>query len=117
MKIIIAGGRALKDLDFLREKCDHLLQNVQITEIVSGKASGTDTLGEQYAAEKGYAVKEFPADWKQHGKSAGYVRNEQMAEYADGLIAFWDGESKGTKHMIDLAHKYKLKVKIVKTLK
>ena len=80
-------------------------------EIVSGTAKGADQLGEKYAKEKGYPVKQFPADWSK-GKSAGYVRNEEMAKYADALIAFWNGLSKGTGHMIDLAKKYKLKIRI-----
>jgi hypothetical protein len=69
-------------------------------------------LGERYANEKGYRVKRFIPDWDGLGKKAGYLRNEQMAKYADALIAFWDGNSKGTKHMIDLGNKYGLKVKI-----
>ena len=67
----------------------------------------------KYANERGYPIKQFPADWNKYGKSAGYKRNEEMAKYADALIAFWDGKSKGTKHMIDLAKRYGLKVKVV----
>ena len=76
-------------------------------------ASGADSLAIKYAEEKGYKVKEFPADWDWHGKSAGYIRNKQMAQYATHLIAFWDGYSKGTKHMIDLARKEGLKVRVI----
>lgn len=57
-------------------------------------------------------LKLYPADWKKYGSSAGYIRNDEMAKYADCLIAFWDGKSKGTKHMIDLAVKRKIKVKL-----
>ena len=52
----------------------------------------------------------FPADWDKYGKRAGYLRNVQMAEYADALLAFWDGESRGTKNMIDEALSRGLKV-------
>ena len=55
----------------------------------------------------------FPADWKKYGKSAGYVRNSEMAEVAESLIAFWDGKSRGTKNMIDIAKNKGLKVRIV----
>jgi hypothetical protein len=114
MKVIIAGGRDFSDRNFLFKKCDSLLINIKVTEIVSGGARGVDLLGEDYAMGCLYNWKRFPADWDKHGKSAGYIRNEEMAKYSDALIAFWDGKSKGTKHMIDLAKKHKLKVKVVK---
>lgn len=60
-------------------------------------------MGERYAKERGYAVSEHPADWDRYGKSAGYIRNKEMAEEADALMAFWDGKSRGTMHMINLA--------------
>jgi hypothetical protein len=113
MKIIIAGGRAFNDYNLLCQKCDKLLSLQVEIEIVSGTANGADKLGERYANKKGYPVKKFPANWEKYGKSAGYKRNEEMAKYADALIAFWDGKSKGTKHMIDLAKRYDLKVKVV----
>ena len=116
MKIIIAGGRNFRDYNQLRESCDNILVNQKEVEIVSGTAAGADTLGERYAQEKGYEVKKFPAQWDLYGKSAGYKRNQQMAEYADGLIAFWDGKSRGTKHMIDIANKMGLKVRVVRYL-
>jgi hypothetical protein len=92
------------------------LVNQKDVEIVSGTAAGADTLGERYAQEKGYEVKKFPAQWDLYGKSAGYKRNQQMAEYADGLIAFWDGKSRGTKHMIDIATNKGLKVRVIRYL-
>ena len=113
MKVIIAGGREFNNYKLLKESCDRILSRQTDIEIVSGKALGADKLGEDYAEEKGYKVTEFPADWKKYNKGAGPIRNKQMAEYADGLIAFWDGESKVTKNMIDLAKKYNLKVKVI----
>lgn len=107
MRVIIAGSRDFNDWDFLKCSCDEIVKdhNVYSIEIVSGTARGADLLGERYADYYGYPVKRFPANWKKYGKRAGYLRNSEMAEYADCLIAFWDGESKGTKHMIDLANK------------
>ena len=113
-KVIIAGGRDFEDYEKLVSECDYLLQYMSNIEIVSGVAIGTDTLALRYAKEKGYSVKEFPADWEWHGRSAGYVRNKEMAEYATHLIAFWDGHSKGTRHMIDLAREKGLKVRVIK---
>lgn len=114
IKVIVAGGRDFDDAKMLSEKLYNFAMpyNVSDIEWVTGKARGADTLGEMWAREAGAPVKEFPADWDRYGKAAGYIRNEQMAKYADVLIAFWDGESKGTKHMIDLARKHGLEVHI-----
>lgn len=113
MKVIIAGGRDFDDYGLLKHICDHMLQNhKEDLIIVSGCARGADTLGEQYAKDNGYLIKPFKANWDKYGKAAGHIRNSQMAEYADALIAFWDGSSKGTKNMIDQAYKNTLKVHV-----
>lgn len=114
-RVIVAGGRDFSDYEYLRSSLDFLLQNITgPIVIVSGTAKGADKLGEQYAAEKGYAVLRFPADWDRFGKAAGYMRNEQMAKNADVLVAFWDGTSKGTKNIIQLAKRYDLKIRVQK---
>lgn len=114
-KVIIAGGRDFDDYEMLKNKCDHLLSNLfGDIEIVSGTASGADKLGERYATEKGYPIKHFPADWAKEKRSAGIVRNIQMAEYSDFLIACHDGFSRGTNHMIEVAKEKGLKVAIIK---
>lgn len=111
-KLIIAGGRGFHNYETLKEICDFTLQDKNEVQIISGTANGADKLGERYAQEKGYKLIKVPADWGKHGKSAGYKRNEEMAKIADGLIAFWDGKSKGTRHMINLAKKYNLQIKV-----
>jgi len=83
-----------------------------INEVVSGGAKGADYLGEEYAKRNKIDLTIFPAKWDDFGRSAGYIRNSEMADYADALIALWDGVSKGTKHMIDLAKSKSLKVYI-----
>jgi hypothetical protein len=115
-KVIVAGSRGFNDYDLLKAKLDIILSSIQEDEIeiVSGTAYGADQLGECYAVEKGLKVKRFPADWDKHGKRAGYLRNEEMAKYADALVAFWDERSSGTKHMIDLARKHNLLVRVIK---
>lgn len=113
MKVIIAGGRKFNDYSLLFDVCNFMLRNQTDVEIVSGTARGADKLGERYAKEKGYLLRQFPADWQLYGKAAGYKRNQLMAQNADALICFWDGESKGSRHMINLAKKEGLKVKIV----
>ena len=112
MKTIIAGSRGFWQYDVL---CSSLYNVAwEVTEVVSGTARGADQLGEKWGAQMGIPVKRFPANWDAYGKRAGYLRNAEMAEYADALVAFWDGESRGTKHMIDLAEKAGLQVHIVR---
>lgn len=128
MKVIIAGGRYFTNYPLLRTSLDKLFKTKKITAIVSGACNtgmltfnrpdgtavcGADGLGERYAEERGYKVEPYPANWSLHGRSAGYKRNEVMAQNADALVAFWDGESRGTGHMIDLAKKYKLRGKVI----
>ena len=115
-KVIVAGCRDFADYELLKEKCDFYLQNKkpEIIVIVSGHASGADTLGERYAQERGYETEIYPADWKTNGRAAGPIRNAQMATVADALIAFWDGKSRGTKNMIDTATKRGLQVAVVR---
>lgn len=114
--VIIAGGRDFNDYELLKSKCLSLLRNKMDecdVQIVCGCARGADTLGKQFAEEFGLKVLEYPADWDKYGKKAGYLRNEEMAKVGNALIVFWNGKSKGTGHMIDLAKKYKLDIRIV----
>ena len=113
MKCIIAGSRSFNDYQLLKDYCNFVFSNTkEPIEIVSGGAKGADLLGEQYAREMGYPLKVFSADWNVKGKSAGFIRNQEMANYADALIAFWDGFSKGTHHMIETAKQCKLNVRV-----
>lgn len=108
MKVIIAGSRDITDYDFLLTAI--VKSGFPISEVVSGTARGADRLGERYAADCKLSIAKFPAQWDVYGKSAGYIRNSEMAQYADALIALWDGQSRGTMHMIDLARRQQLKV-------
>lgn len=115
-KVIIAGGRDFLDYNLLREKVDKILIDKRLTHkivIISGCARGADTLALRYASENVLDVEEYPAEWDKYGKKAGYMRNVEMAENADALIAFWDGESKGTKHMIDIATNKKIGIRVI----
>lgn len=122
LRIIVAGSRDFNDYQLLSDTLMQYLNSIEYNptqiKFVSGAARGADTLGEQFAYTYGYEVKRFPADWDNLGKRAGYVRNAIMAEYASEktgvLFAFWDGKSKGTKHMIDLAKKHNLEVHVIK---
>ncbi|MEO0638432.1 MAG: DUF2493 domain-containing protein [Bacteroidota bacterium] len=116
MRIIIAGSRDFHDYKRLVAICDQLLESLNAEkeiEFVSGGARGADRLGEAYARERGYPIKRFPADWKKWGKMAGPIRNQQMAEYADGAIVFWDGKSRGTRSLIQALKKEEKWIKLV----
>ena len=115
-KVIIAGGRDFNDYELMCKKVNRILSNKNTSEIqiISGNARGADKLGEKYAKDNNISLMCFPADWNKYGKKAGYIRNEQMAKEADALIAFWDGKSKGTKHMIDIARSKGLLIRVIK---
>jgi len=114
-RIIIAGGRDFRNYDWLSENLAQAVSELEGTvEIVSGTARGADRLGERWATEQHIPIKRFPAQWDLYGKSAGYKRNTQMVKYATHLIAFWNGESRGTQHMIDTARAQGLQVVVVR---
>lgn len=115
-RVIIAGGRDFEDYGLLKQFADSMLRKKlnRSIEIVCGEARGADSLGKQYANERGYAVKSFPAQWNTLGKRAGMIRNQLMADYADACIAFWDGKSHGTKNMIDLCKQKNIPIRIKK---
>lgn len=114
-RMIVAGSRDFSDYDYLAKMLDGLSAHIADTiTILCGECRGADRLGKRYAIEHGYDVASYPADWKKYGKSAGYIRNREMAKNADSLVAFWNGVSRGTKHMIDLATEYGLEITVIR---
>ena len=131
LKVIIAGGRKFNDYPLLCNSVEAVLINYKLSdiEIVCGEASGADALGKQWALAHRVKVTPFPAAWKdltakpcvikrnkygEYNALAGTNRNHAMGDYADGLIAFWNGTSTGTKDMIDYANKLKLMVEVIR---
>ena len=132
VKIIICGSRSFNDYQFLERTVREVFRNLtqqgilygspakdaEIIEIISGGAQGADILGEWFAQQYGLWVKVMLADWDKNGKQAGIIRNCEMVDYvADSdcygmVIAFWDGESKGTQHCFNYAKDKKLDVRI-----
>jgi hypothetical protein len=107
------------DYELLKKKVNNLVIKTLLAnsnrpiEIVSGAARGADKLGERYAKEHDLPIKQFPADWNNYGKQAGYLRNKQMAEYATHCICFWDGISRGTELMIQLCEQHKVEHRVI----
>ena len=115
-RIIIAGGRDFDDYGLLQSKCLPIIERLMADHkviIMSGHAKGADLLGERFAKEHGLKLEVYLADWKAHYRSAGFRRNEQMGDIANSLIAFWDGESHETKHMIEYAKNKGLDVNVI----
>jgi hypothetical protein len=98
MKVIVAGGRDFNNY-YILEKVLNSFKGL-IDEVISGDARGADELGARWATYNNINVNHFPADWDYYGHAAGFIRNIEMADNADALIAFWDGKSKGAGHMI-----------------
>lgn len=112
MRIIIAGSRSFDNYEKLESTMDDLVKDLSEVTILSGCARGADQLGIEWAIKRGYNVERYPADWQKHGKSAGILRNVEMADNANALVAFWDGESRGTLHMIGIAKRKGLHVHV-----
>jgi len=117
-KVIVAGGRDFNDRDLLFSTLDGMFTYGDDmlpsgVEIVSGAARGADSLAIDWAVVNWVPLKEFPANWAKYGRAAGPIRNREMAEYADELVAFWDGTSHGTQHMIETAEAMDMPVRIV----
>lgn len=116
---LIVGSRSYTDYASFKAKCDALLADKADIEIVSGGASGTDAMAERYARELGYSLQIFPAEWSRYGKRAGYVRNREMHSYIStfperGVIAFWDGQSKGTAQSLPLSKEFDNPIRVVR---
>lgn len=120
MKIVVSGSRTITDHKIISKAMTtgifelgrilgrkDVFKNDQSIEIISGHARGVDKMAELWAKQHGFSVKLFIPDWDGQGKKAGMLRNEEMANYGDAVLAIWDGESRGTKHMIDYAQKIK----------
>jgi hypothetical protein len=101
VKCIIAGSRGITDYKLVYRAIEACPFSKEITEVFSGTARGVDQLGERWAESKKIPVRRFPADWDTHGKSAGHIRNAQMAIGAAALICLWDGISRGSRGMIE----------------
>ena len=114
MRLAIVGTRTFTNYEFIRKKILKKFYLSDITERVSGGAEGVDTLAEQFADEYNIVLKVYKPDWKKYGKKAGAIRNKKIVQRCDSIIAFWDGESPGTKITIDIAIETKKDLKIVK---
>lgn len=118
-RIVVCGSRGFEDYQAFQRCMDVLLRSLdEPMELVSGHASGADRLAERYASENSIPIHIIRPDWKTYGKAAGPIRNRKMLEYTSAetpvVIAFWDGESRGTKHTIDAARSMDINVYVIR---
>ena len=109
MKVGVIGSRTFKDYELLKKT----LASFEITQIISGGASGADTLAEWYAFEKKIPLKVFRPDWKKFGKRAGFLRNTDIVKNSEHVIAFHNGESRGTMDSIQKAKDLGIPVTVI----
>jgi hypothetical protein len=111
IKIGVIGSRSFNDYELLKRTLDEYKGKVWV--IVSGGAKGADSLGEKWANDNNIKTCIYKPDWDTHGKRAGFIRNKDIVEDSDIIIAFWDSLSRGTEHSINLAKKMDKEVRIV----
>ena len=117
MKLIVAGGRDFTNTNHMIDELQKLVNSGSIPdcpELVCGMARGADMLAYSLWANNRMPIHNFQANWDKYGKSAGYRRNQEMGEFADAAVCFWDGKSKGTKHMIDIMNRLNKPVYVVR---
>lgn len=111
MRVIIAGTRSFNNPDMLAAAMDRFAELYgPVDVVISGGARGADTLGERWAQKRGIHIVRMPADWPRYGRAAGAIRNGEMVAQADGLVAFWDGASRGTADVMRQAREKHLHV-------
>lgn len=108
MKLAIVGSRGFDNYELMSESLEIYVG--MATLVISGGAQGADSLGAKWGRENNLPIQIFLPDWEKHGKSAGYKRNIDIVKNADVVVAFWDGESKGTKHSMDIAEEMGIKL-------
>jgi hypothetical protein len=114
MRVAIVGSRGITDYELVKRAVGQ--SGFLITSVISGGAIGVDSLARQYAWIHGLPFTEYPADWDKYGKRGGFIRNNQMADEADAVISIWDGESRGTAHMLECAVQRKLPTYVCNTI-
>ena len=107
MKVAVIGSRGLS----VPNIGEYLPEDT--TEIVSGGAKGVDASAREYALSRGIRLTEFLPEYTKYRRNAPYKRNAAIVEYSDLVIAFWDGQSRGTKFVIDVCRRTEKPVKIV----
>ena len=115
MKLMICGSRSIYNASLIFSEINKCVQenNFQDITVIEGEAKGVDTVARLWAERYSHSIESYPADWNKYGKAAGYIRNEIMVKACDFCLILWDGNSKGTKHDINLCKKLNKPYKLV----
>lgn len=113
LKVAIVGSRTFNNYELMKEKFLHFTKGIEVIEIVSGGAKGADTLAERLAEELRITKHIILAQWKKYGRNAGPARNKEIAKYANVMIAFWDGKSRGTANAVKVMRELEKPVRVV----
>ena len=113
-KVLVCGSRSITDTPWVYSQIAKYTQelirsnptNFNNPVLIEGEARGVDSIAKDYALEHNWSIESYPAEWDKYGKSAGYIRNDIMVKEADFVLVLWDGQSRGTKHDIDLCRRY-----------
>lgn len=117
--LMVAGSRDFQNYAILEKLLDYIVAQIpRPIVIVQGEARGADSLAKRYAQSHSISSLEFPADWKSHGKRAGYLRNKEMVDFIKqfphrGIVCFWDDSSRGTYQNFGLAEEARIDLIIV----
>lgn len=117
MNLGIVGSRTFSDYELMCKQLEKIKARlgIDIDTIISGGAKGADSLGARYARDNDIGLIEHLPEWEKHGKGAAFIRNSLIVRDSDIIIAFWDGESRGTQHTLTLADKKHVPYKVVLT--
>lgn len=114
MKLAIVGSREFTDYDYMVRNIKKHIDISKIRVIISGGAKGADHLAKRFANDHKIPIIEYLPDWKKYGKKAGMIRNKDIIDNSNYVIAFWNGQSVGTKDSIELAKKNNLPLIIIR---
>jgi len=104
-RVAVGGSRSIESYELVQGVLKYLLVDGDV--VLSGNAPGADRLGERYAGESGLEMKIIPSEWEKHGLKATMMRNEVLLRSADFVINFWDGQSEGSRHMLEISRRAK----------
>lgn len=104
-KLMISGSRNIRNLKIIFDELEKLYAAQPNLILISGGAKGVDSIAEEWGRFRKLQIEQHKPDWAKYGKGAGIVRNKEMVLAADFVLIFWDGESKGTKSVIDFCEK------------
>ena len=115
IKLMVCGSRGITNEQFVFNAIDEYVAELNDDVIIiEGEARGVDSIAKKWALTHNKQIMSFPAQWDLYGKSAGFRRNYDMVKACDYCLVLWDGQSKGTKHDIDLCVKWNKPYKVVR---